>query len=173
MSSPRVEVNITILTPFANPRSPRRRCARVKGVSARVVVAGLAGAFGLAAGLVVVTSSHGAKAPTRSVYLAEARAICREFSRDLDQIPPIQDPTLLGVVLESVNAALPLLREQSYRIHALTPPTDLRTRVDRFFVLTDRSIDTLASVRDAAVQMDTGHVGLRLIEFGRQTEAAK
>ena len=136
-------------------------------------MAGLAGAFGLAAGLVVVTSSHGAKAPTRSVYLAEARAICREFSRDLDQIPPIQDPTLLGVVLESVNAALPLLREQSYRIHALTPPTDLRTRVDRFFVLTDRSIDTLASVRDAAVRMDTGHVGLRLIQFGRQTEAAK
>jgi hypothetical protein len=136
-------------------------------------MAALGVAAGLAAALVVVTSSHGAKAPTRGAYLAQARAICREFSGDLDQIPPIQDPTMLGQVLESVNAALPLLREQSYRIHALKPPTALRTRVDRFFVLTDRSIDTLASVRDAAVKMDSGNVGIRLIEFGRQTDAAK
>jgi len=136
-------------------------------------MAGLGLAVGLAAALVVVTSSHGAKPPTRGVYLAQARAICREYSNDLDHIPPIQDPTLLGEVLESVNAALPLLREQSYRIHALKPPAALRTRVNRFFVLTDRSIDTLASVRDAAVRMDSGGVGIRLIEFGRQTEAAK
>jgi hypothetical protein len=145
----------------------------VARVTARIVVVGLAVAFGLAAALVVVTSSHGAKAPTRSAYLTQARAICKEFSGDLDQIPPIQDPTLLGVVLESVNAALPLLREQSYRIHALTPPTALRPQVDRFFVLTNRSIDTLASVRDAAVKMDTGDVGVLLIQFGRETEAAK
>jgi hypothetical protein len=145
----------------------------VARVSARIVVVGLAVASGLAAALVVVTSSHGAKAPTRSAYLAQARAICKEFSSDLDQIPPIQDPTLLGVVLESVNAALPLLREQSYRIHTLTPPAALRPQVDRFFVLTNRSIDTLASLRDAAVKMDTGDVGMRLIQFGRDTEAAK
>jgi hypothetical protein len=142
-------------------------------VSARVVVLRLAVVFGVTAALVVVTSSHGAKPPTRSVYLAEARAICSEYSKDLDQIPPIQDPTLLGEVLESVNAALPLLREQSYRIHALTPPAVLRIRVDRFFVLTDRSIDTLASVRDAAVGMDSGNVGLRLIQFGKESAAAK
>jgi len=142
-------------------------------MSARIVVVGLPAAFGLAAALVVVTSSHGAKTPSRGAYLAQARAICKEFSGDLDQIPPIQDPTMLGVVVESVNAALPLLREQSYRIHALTPPAALRPQVDRFFVLTDRSIDTLASVRDAAVKMDTGDVGVRLIQFGQETEAAK
>ena len=136
-------------------------------------MAGLGVAVGIAAALVVVTTSHGAKAPTRSVYLAEARAICREFSKNLDHIPPIQDPTFLGEVIESANAALPLLREQSYRIHALTPPSALRTQVDRFFLLTDRSIDTLASVRDAALRMNTGDVGVRLIKFGRQTEAAK
>ena len=137
------------------------------------MVVGVAVTAGLAAALVVATTSHGAKAPTRSVYLAQARAICREFSGDLDRIPPIQDPTFLGEVIESVNAALPLLREQSYRIHALTPPAALRSSVNRFFVLTDRSIDTLASVRDAAVKMDSGNVGVRLIQFGRETEAAK
>ncbi len=137
------------------------------------MVAALALVAGLAAALVVATSSHGAKAPTRSVYLAQARAICKEFSGDLDRIPPIQDPTFLGEVIESANAALPLLREQSYRIHALKPPTALRPQVNRFFALTDRSIDTLASVRDAALRMNSGDVGVRLIQFGRETEAAK
>jgi hypothetical protein len=145
----------------------------VARVRARIVVPGAAVVCGLAAALVVTTTGHGAKAPTRSAYLAQARAICREFSGDLDRIPPIQDPTMLGVVVESVNAALPLLREQSYRIHALKPPAALQPSVNRFFLLTDRSIDTLASVRDAAVRMETGNVGLRLIEFGRETEAAK
>jgi hypothetical protein len=145
----------------------------VARVRARILVPAVAVASGLAAALVVATTSHGAKAPTRSAYLAQARAICREFSSDLDRIPPIQDPTFLGEVIESVNAALPLLREQSYRIHALKPPAALRPSVNRFFVLTDRSIDTLASVRDAAVKMDSGNVGMHLIEFGRETEAAK
>jgi len=145
----------------------------VARVSARIVVPGVAVVSGLAAALVVATTSHGAKTPTRSAYLAQARAICREFSGDLDRIPPIQDPTFLGEVIESVNAALPLLREQSYRIHALKPPAALRSSVDRFFVLTDRSIDTLASVRDAALQMNSGDVGVRLIKFSRETEAAK
>jgi len=40
-------------------------------------------------------------------------------------------------------------------------------------VLTNRSIDTLASVRDAAVRMNTGNVGLGLIRFGRESDAAK
>ena len=139
--------------------------------SGRLVAAGLS--LALAAGLAWSTASRGAKTPTRSAYLAQARSICQEFSKDLDHIPPIQDPTLLGEVLESANAALPLLREQSYRIHELTPPRALRPQVDRFFVLTDRSIDTLASVRDAAVKMDTGNVGVGLIRFARETEAAK
>jgi hypothetical protein len=145
----------------------------VARVNAQLITAGLALAAGLAAALVVATSSDGAKAPSRGAYLAEARAICREFSGDLDKIPPIQDPTFLGQVIESVNAALPLLREQSYRIHALKPPAALQTSINRFFVLTDRSIDTLASVRDAALKMDSGNVGMRLIEFGKQTAAAK
>jgi hypothetical protein len=135
--------------------------------------AGLFVVLALGGGLAWVAASRGAKSPTRSTYLAAARAICLEYSTDLDRIPPIQDPTLLGEVVESVNAALPLLREQSYRIHELTPPAALRPDVTQFFVLTNRSIDTLASVRDAAVRMNTGNVGLGLIRFGRESDAAK
>lgn len=141
--------------------------------SARVLAVTVAVVLPVAGGLAWSAASRGPKTQTRSGYLAQARAICGEFSKDLDRIPPIQDPTLLGVVIESVNDALPLLREQSYRIQALTPPPTLRPEVDRFFVLTNRSIDTLASVRDAAVRMNTGNVAIRLIRYGRQAEAAK
>jgi hypothetical protein len=139
----------------------------------RVLVAAVAVVLGLAGGLAWWTSSSGARPSSREVYLAQARAICREYSADLDRIPPIQDPTLLGDVIESTNAALPLLHEQAYRIHELTPPVALKARVDRFFVLTDRSIHTLESVRNAALKMNSGQVGMRLIRFGRQTDAAK
>lgn len=134
-----------------------------------VVVAGLA----LGTGLVVATASHGAKPPARSVYLAHARAICSEYSSKLDRIPPIQDPTLLGNVIESTNAALPILKEQVDRIRALTPPTALRTPIARFFALTDQSIETLRAVRDAAQHLDSNSVGVGLIEFGKETTAAK
>jgi hypothetical protein len=142
-------------------------------MSARVLAAVIAVVFAIAGGLAWSATSRGAKPPTRSAYLAEARAICEEYNKDLDRIPPIQDPTLLGVVIESVNDALPLLREQSYRIHSLAAPPALRAEVGRFFVLTDRSIDTLATVRDAAVGMNTGDVAVRLIRYGRQADAAK
>jgi len=139
----------------------------------RVFVTVLALVAGLAAGLVLTTSSRGAKPPARNVYLARARAICHEYSARLDQIPPIQDPTLLGVVIEATNQALPILREQADRIHALTPPVKLRAQIDRFFVLTQRSIDTLQSVRDDARHLDSNNVGVDLIRFGKQSAAAK
>ena len=142
-------------------------------MSGRVVVTMLALVAGLTAGLVLTTSSRGAKPPVRSVYLARARAICHDYSARLDRIPPIQDPTLLGTVLESTNAALPILREQADRIHALTAPVELRGQIDRFFALTERSLDTLDSVRDDAKNLDSNNVGIDLIRFGRQSAAAK
>jgi hypothetical protein len=136
-------------------------------------VSALVVALGVAAGLALTTTSHGAKPPARSVYLARVRAICSEYGPKLDRIPPIQDPTLLGNVLESANAALPILREQAHRIRELTTPVALRPSIDRFFSLTDRSIDTLQAVRDAAKAMDVGHVSTGLIRFGKETTAAK
>ena len=142
-------------------------------MSGRVVVTVLALLAGLAAGLVLTTSSRGAKPPARNVYLARARAICHEYSARLDRIPPIQDPTLLGIVVESTNRALPILREQADRIHALTPPVSLRPQIDRFFVLTEKSLATLGSVRDDAKHLDSNNVGVDLIRYGKQSTAAK
>jgi hypothetical protein len=129
----------------------------VSTTRARLTAIALVAAAGATAALVVTTSSRGAKPPSRGVYLAQARAICHEYGRKLDRIPPIQDPTLLGNVIEATDEALPVLREQAARIRALTPPSGLRTRIARFFTLTDRSIDTLQAVRDAAEQLDASY----------------
>jgi hypothetical protein len=140
---------------------------------ARIVAVALVAAAGATAALVVTTSSRGAKPPPRNVYLARARAICHEYGRKLDRIPPIQDPTLLGNVIEATDEALPVLREQAAKIRALTPPAALRTRIARFFTLTDRSLETLQAVRDAAKNLDSNNVGAQLIRFGKETAAAK
>jgi hypothetical protein len=142
-------------------------------MSGRIAVTVVALVAGLAAGLVLTTTSRGAKPPARSVYLARARAICHEYNARLDRIPPIQDPTLLGVVVESTNRALPILQEQADRIHSLTPPIALRPQIDRFFVLTQKSLDTLRSVRDDARHLDSNNVGVDLIRYGKQSTAAK
>lgn len=140
---------------------------------ARLLAIALVAAAGATAALVVTTSSRGAKAPPPGVYLARARAICQEYGRKLDRIPPIQDPTLLGTVIEATDQALPVLREQAARIRALTPPVALRTRIARFFTLTDQSLETLQAVRDAARNLDSNNVGTELIRFGKETAAAK
>jgi hypothetical protein len=145
---------------------PCRRRARLLAI---LIVA----AAGAAAALVVTTSSRGAKPPSRSAYLARAQAICHEYGPELDRIPPIQDPTLLGSVIEATDRALPVLREQAARIRALTPPPVLRTRIARFFALTDRSLETLQAVRDSAKSLDSNNVGTELIRFGKETAAAK
>jgi hypothetical protein len=145
----------------------------VSTTRARLVVIVLVVAAGAAAALVATTSSRGGKPPTRGVYLGRARAICHEYGRKLDRIPPIQDPTLLGSVIEAADEALPVLREQAARIRALTPPAVLRTRIARFFALTDRSLETLQAVRDAAENLDSNNVSVELIRFGKETEAAK
>ena len=141
--------------------------------SALLVLAGSVVALGSAAALVLAAPHGRARAPTQAVYLVRVSALCQEYGRKLDQIPPVQDPTLLGDVLASVNAALPILRKQAARIHAVDPPTDLRSRVARFFVLTNRSIVALQSVRAAALKMNVGNVAMGLERFGRETIAAK
>jgi hypothetical protein len=145
----------------------------VSTARARLLAIVLLAAVGATVALVVTTSSRGAKPPTLSVYLARARAICREYDRKLDRIPPIQDPTLLGSVIEATDEALPVLKEQAARIRALTPPAELRTRIARFFTLTARSIESLQAVQDAAKNLDSNNVGTELIRFGKETAAAK
>jgi hypothetical protein len=100
-----------------------------------------------AAVVVVVGHGSGASRSTRLEYVSRVEAICQEYGRRLDKIPPPTDPASPGAVFESISAALPILREQARRVQALDPPLELRRRLDPFFALTARSIDALARAR--------------------------
>jgi hypothetical protein len=116
------------------------------------MLAGTALVVAAATGAVVVIVGHGsgASTPTRLEYLTRVEAICHEYGRRLDKIPPPTDPASPGAVFESINAALPILRKQARRIRALDPPRELRRQLDPFFTLTARSLDALARARNDA-----------------------
>lgn len=115
-----------------------------------VAAAALVAAAGAAAvGVLVATGSSG-KDPTRGDYLAHVEAICQEYGKRLDKIPPPTDPASPGAVYESIDAALPILRAQTNRVRALERPRALRHKLDPFFTWTDRSLDELATARKDA-----------------------
>jgi hypothetical protein len=100
-----------------------------------------------AAVVVVVGHGSGASTPKRLEYLTRVDAICQEYGRRLDKIPPPTDPASPGAVFESISAALPILREQARRVQTLEAPLELRRQLDPFFTLTARSLDELARAR--------------------------
>ena len=115
-----------------------------------VAAAALVVAAGAAAVVVLVATGSSGKAPTRGDYLAHVAAICQEYGKRLDKIPPPTDPASPGAVYDSINAALPLLREQAQRVRALDRPRELRQKLEPFFTWTDRSLDELATARTDA-----------------------
>ena len=115
-----------------------------------VAAAALVVAAVTAAAVVLVATGSSGKGPTRGDYLAHVEAICRTYGKRLDKIPPPTDPASPGAVYESINAALPILREQTSRVRALERPRELRQKLDPFFIWTDRSLDELATARKDA-----------------------
>jgi hypothetical protein len=122
---------------------------RRRSTLAALAAAALLVAAGTAVVVFVGTGSSG-NALTRVEYLARVEAICKTYGRRLDHIPPPTDPASPGAVFESINAALPILREQARRVRALDPPRELRRQLDPFFTLTARSLDSLDRARKHA-----------------------
>ena len=112
--------------------------------------AALAVAAGIVTGTVVAFGGDDSPGPTRAEYLAQVAAICETYGKQLDLIPPPTDPASPGAVFESIGQALPILRQQAKEIRALATPKALRSRLARFFELTDRSILALERARDEA-----------------------
>jgi hypothetical protein len=148
------------------------------GVSRRAL--GVAIAIGLvatgaAAGVVLAFRGTGTDDSrlTRAAYLRRANVICESYGKRLDKIPPPLDPASPGAVYESIGLALPLLREQLAKVHALRPPRDLQRDVERFFVLTDRSLDHLRRARRHAGLRELFPMVQSLSAFGRARDDAK
>jgi hypothetical protein len=148
----------------------------VRGVSRTGLLAGLVLgliAAGTAAGIVLAFRGPDSSRPTRVAYLRRANAICESYGKRLDGIPPPLDPASPGAVYESIGLALPLLREQSAEVQALTPPPDLQRQVDRFLRLTDRSLDHLQQARRHAGLRELFPMVQSLSAFGRVRDDAK
>jgi hypothetical protein len=126
-----------------------------------------------AAGIVLAFTGTDDARLTRAAYLRRADAICESYGKRLDRIPPPLDPASPGAVYESIGLALPLLREQLAEVHALTPPRDLERDVERFFTLTDRSLDHLQEARRHAGLRELFPMVQSLSAFGRARDDAK
>jgi len=130
-------------------------------------------AAGAAAGIVFAFEGGDHSRLTRAAYLRRANAICQTYAERLDRIPPPLDPASPGAVYESIGLALPLLREQSAKVRRLAPPRSLTSKVDRFFMLTDRSLGHLERTRRHAGRRELFPMVQALSAFEKSRDAAK
>lgn len=156
------------------PPEPHRRASRSRRRTALVVGLGsslLASA--MAAGVVLAYRATNDAPMTRERYVAAADAICEEYGKRLDAIPPLNDPAAPGTVYESIGLALPILRAQAAEVRELVPPTDLQSRVDHLFLLSKTSFEHLARARRQAGKRELYRMVLSLAAFERARDAAK
>jgi hypothetical protein len=137
------------------------------GVALGLVVAGTA------AGIVLAVKGSEPSRLSRAAYVRRANEVCESYGKRLDRIPPPLDPASPGAVYESIGKALPLLETQATEIEALRPPEDLQSTVDRFFVLTRRSLRHLRRARGQAGRRELFPMVQSLTAFGNARDAAK
>jgi hypothetical protein len=145
------------------------RTALVLAVVLGLVVAGVA------AGIVLAFRGTSAddQRLSRAEYLRRANRICASYGKRLDKVPPPLDPASPGAVYESIGLALPLLRRQAREVKALPPPRNLQQQVDRFFALTDTSLDHLQEARRHAGLRELFPMVQSLSAFGRVRDTAQ
>jgi hypothetical protein len=129
--------------------------------------------MGAAAGIVLAFEGDHRTPPRRAAYLQNVNAICEAYGKRFDRIPPPLDPASPGAVYESIGLALPLLREQLAKVRALAPPRGLRAKMNRFFALTEKSLDDLGRARGHAGRRELFPMVQALSAFGKSRDAAK
>lgn len=140
---------------------------------ALILVLALCLVAGAAAGI-VFAFTNGHKSPqSRTAYVQRVNAICATYGKQFDRIPPPVDPASPGAIYESIGLALPLLREQLAKVRVLPPPQGLKARMNRFFALTEQSLDDLARARGHAGRRELFPMVQALSAFGKSRDAAK
>jgi hypothetical protein len=127
----------------------------------------------LSAAVVVVVARGGEPSVTPEAFLDEVHAVCTEYGERLDEIAPPVDLSSPGAVYESLGAALPLLREQAAAVRSLETPPSLRSDLEEFFVLTDRSLVELKDAYDAAGERALYPMAVSLSRFEKVRDDAK
>ena len=145
---------------------PRRAAVRLAALLVVVAVAAVST-------VVAVEALGGEGRPTEAEYLAEVAAICKEYGERLDRIAPPGDISSPGAVVSSIATALPVLRAQLRAVRALRAPRSLEADLERFFTLTDRSLDELQEAHDAAFERELFPMAKALTRFGEVRDEAK
>lgn len=129
-------------------------------------------AAGIAGGLALAFGRRGDDGASRADYLAEVAAICKRYEPALSRIAP-PDITIPGSVVQSVDAALPLIRERVAETRAVEPPKELQPRVEGFLSLTDRATQRLVELRRVAKTRDLARSANALNSYVRARNAAR
>jgi len=135
----------------------------------------LVAAVAVAAGITVVAARalESEEPPTRDEYLADVQAVCARYGEELDRIPPPGDLSSPGAIVESLEQALPVLREQERAVLALQAPAALEADLARFFRLTDRSLEELQTALDEALERALYPMATALTRFDEVRNEAK
>jgi hypothetical protein len=136
-------------------------------VAACLLVAG-----GVASAVVLVFSDDSNAAPSKAEYFARVAAICRVYGPQLDKIDPPHDIAIPGEVVGPVRIVLPLIVAQTQELHALRPPRELKSKIERWLALKDRAIETLKRTLREGLLPDVRLMGPDWLLFVDQNEQA-
>ena len=115
---------------------------------------------GVATAVVLAFSDSSSAAPSKAEYFAKVAAICERYGPQLDKIEPPADIGTPGSVAVSVGKVIPVLLAQSRELHALRPPDEIATEVDRWLALGDRALVTLRRTPREALMPYISRMGL-------------
>jgi hypothetical protein len=127
----------------------------------------------VAAGFVLAFSGSSEAAPTKAQYFARVAAICRIYGPKLDKVPPPSDIAIPGVVVTSVEQALPIVQAEARAVRAIRPPHELRKQLARWFELNDRAIAKLGEALRAGRQPNIPVMGVAYVQFLKAGTAAE
>jgi len=138
----------------------RRHLYLVFGAVCLLLAAAVAGGFVLA-----FDSGSSKAAPTKAQYFRKVAAICRTYGPKLDKIPPPIDLSIPSELYGSAEKVLPILRAESNAVRRLVPPRELKTKVERWLKLNDRSLSRLAATLPAAKAKNLQGVQVAYVEY--------
>ena len=125
------------------------------------------------AAVVVVAAETGGSATTQAEYVARVNAICLEYGKRLDAIPPPGDLSSPGSVVESLEQAIPLLQAQADEIRDLQHPSKIDEDVNELTKRTDESLDYLRDALAQAQERALYPMATALTSFGEARDEAK
>ena len=126
----------------------------------------------MTAAVVVVVAETGGGA-TQEEYVARVNAICVEYGKKLDAIPPPGDLSSPGSVVESLEQAIPVLEAQADEVRALKHPSSLDDDIAELSRLTDASLVHLRDALSQAQERALYPMATALTSFGEVRDKAK